>query len=129
MSDSKIRIALVGHCTPDAFAILAAINSMTPGVAIARINDQEGTVEAAKSTDLLLVNRALDGDFAAEDGIELIRALAGSHARTMLISNFHEAQTAAEAAGALPGFGKSAMYAESTKQRLRSALGIAVPTK
>jgi hypothetical protein len=40
----------------------------------------------------------------------------------VLISNFPEAQVAAEEAGALPGFGKKDVRAESAERSIRSAL-------
>jgi hypothetical protein len=44
----------------------------------------------------------------------------------MLVSNFPEAQAAALAAGALPGFGKKALGSATTPPLLRQAAGIAV---
>jgi hypothetical protein len=124
MSETPRRIVLVGHCGPDFFALRSAMASMLPGVVVERANDDAGTQLAAKEADLLLINRALDGDFAAGDGVALIRSLAGVRARLMLISNYAESQSEAERAGALPGFGKSAMYADRTGRILRAALGL-----
>ena len=39
----------------------------------------------------------------------------------LLVSNFEDAQAQAEAAGAMPGFGKSDLYHDDTTQRLKDA--------
>ena len=67
--------------------------------------------------------RALDGDFDAADGIELIsRFSARGAGRMMLISNYSDAQADAIKAGALPGFGKSELSTAKPRQLLASAL-------
>jgi hypothetical protein len=77
--------------------------------------------------DLLLVNRALDGDFAEPDGIALIRRLAASREgpapALMLISNYPEAQAQAVAAGAVAGFGKKELNTPRAAGCLRAAVG------
>jgi len=120
------RIVLVGHCGPDAFALRSAMQSIAPGAIVENATDEEGAYRAAIASDLLVVNRLLDGEFTSPSGIELIRdlSLRGVGARIMLVSNYREAQADAEAAGAVPGFGKRDMYAETTRQRVREALGL-----
>lgn len=73
---------------------------------------------------VLLVNRKLDGRFDAEDGIDLIRKRRESDSRRvwLLISNFEEAQAEAVAAGAHPGFGKTALNHPETAAVLESAV-------
>src|SRR5579862_2059901 len=115
MSDHPANILLVGHCIPDAYAIRSALTSMIPLAMIEFARDQAELHEKLPETDLLLINRALDGEFDTQDGVELIRTLAplaASKARIMLVSNLPDAQAAAEAAGALPGFGKRDLYAD-----------------
>ena len=58
------------------------------------------------------------------EGYELIRALKASHpnVRTMLVSNYADAQAAAVAAGALEGFGKSEIGSSKMKERLAAAI-------
>ena len=53
-------------------------------------------------------------------GIDLIQAMAdrGNTSPSMLVSNYAEAQQAAEAAGALPGFGKSQVADPETRRRI-----------
>jgi DNA-binding NarL/FixJ family response regulator len=89
------------------------------------LNDDEsvlGAIEAGAT--LLLVNRVLDGGFEGSEGVELIRAFKASHpdVRTMLISNYADAQASAQAAGALEGFGKSEIGSARMKQLLAEAV-------
>ena len=119
------QFILVGHCGPDAFMLRQTVQRAVPDAAIEMVNDA-GTLQGHLNTDtVLLVNRALDGAFATDNGVELIRGIAdGPEAPiAMLVSNFEDAQAQAEAAGASPGFGKSQLYDETTIQRLREAAG------
>lgn len=122
---AKKRIALVGHCGPDSYALRSAVGRFVPEADVVFARD-EATLEAeVQRADLLLVNRHLDGEFGEPSGIHLIQRLHGAgRARTMLVSNFSEAQAKAEAAGAAPGFGKREMNAEATREKLRGALGL-----
>lgn len=120
------RIVLVGHCGPDAFAIRSAMQSFAPGAIVESVSDDESAFTAALASDLLVVNRLLDGEFEVPSGVELIRQLGlrGVAARLMLVSNYRDAQDEAESAGAVPGFGKRDLYAESSRRRVRDALGL-----
>jgi len=117
---------LVGHCGPDAHLLKAAVSRAVPGSTIVMANEQAKLKTHLHRGVVLLVNRALDGAFDADDGVELIaEVLAGGDPPvTMLISNFDDAQERAVAAGARPGFGKSAVYAEKTKELLQGAAGL-----
>lgn len=119
------RIALVGHCGPDSFALQAAISSAVEGALIERVNDETGLRTALDTADLLLVNRVLDGAFASESGIELIRTIVAAEGAppAMLISNYADAQAEAEAAGAKPGFGKADMRSGAARDAVLHALG------
>jgi len=121
---APIRIALVGHCTPDAAMLRSMLARALPGSAIELVND-EPALRDAKHAGLLLVNRVLDGSFGAvQSGIELIRLLhadASFAGRTMLVSNYPEAQAEAEAVGSHPGFGKSDLYDPETIARVQTA--------
>jgi CheY-like chemotaxis protein len=74
--------------------------------------------------DLVLVNRLIFADNS--DGMELVRAVrADPELRAtpiMLVSNYPDAQAAAVAAGALPGFGKAALGTAETIARLAQVL-------
>ena len=118
-------IGLVGHCGPDAYMLRSAVKYAAAGSDVQMLNDQEAVDSAVEAgTSLLLINRVLDGGFEDEQGVELVRKLSKSHptVRTMLVSNFPEAQAAAVAAGALEGFGKSEIGTAKMKQRLAEAL-------
>lgn len=123
MADSaKPRIALVGHCGPDSYALRSAVRGAAPEASVEFVTDEKAAMEAAAAGALLLVNRVLDGDFKDDDGQTLIERILESGAKkVMLVSNFPDAQAAAERAGALPGFGKTTMNAEETRKRLREA--------
>jgi two-component system, chemotaxis family, chemotaxis protein CheY len=123
VSDSKV-VVLVGHCGPDSWALKSAVSAAVAGAKVEMVHDQAALEHILGSADLLLINRVLESGFSQENGIELVRELASrpGSPRTMLISNFSEAQVEAVAAGALPGFGKSAMYAAESKMRMQAAL-------
>jgi len=124
--DTAPRLALVGHCTPDAFALTSAIKGALPKAQIDRLDSHEGVAQAADEYDLLLVNRVLDGDFPDTSGIALIGALSAAGARTMLISNYPESIEQSVRAGAVPGFGKTDMRSDKAAEALRGALGMEV---
>lgn len=128
VSKRKPVVLLVGHCGPDASMLRAALRSALPDVSLESVNDGRRLEALVGSADLALVNRALDGEFEAADGIELIRKLGvnvgpGKGPVLMLVSNYPEAQAAASAAGAAPGFGKSDLYSPQTRAILLRALG------
>lgn len=74
--------------------------------------------------DLVLVNRKLDADYS--DGLEVVRAIKADRALAdtpvMLVSNYPDAQEAAVAAGAEPGFGKLELAQPATREKLRPFL-------
>lgn len=121
------RIALVGHCTPDAFALTSALKGMLGDCEIERINDTKSLTNALESTDLHLVNRVLDGSFGSDSGIALISDLAAQGHRTMLISNYPDAIEESVSAGAAQGFGKSDMRSDTAERALRAALNTQEP--
>lgn len=77
------------------------------------------------SYDLVLVNRVLDLD--GSPGLNLLVMLREEPTvqapPVMLVSNYPDAQAAAIAAGAEPGFGKSSLHSPATVELLRSYLG------
>lgn len=130
MNERSARIALVGHCGPDSFALRSAAGRAVPGAGIVFANDARAAEVEFEKADLLLVNRVLDGEFESVEGVGLIRALvsrpvrAGARrAAVMLVSNFAEAQKDAVAAGAGPGFGKKEMNSERVRGLIRAAVG------
>lgn len=130
MSQRAVRIALVGHCGPDSFALRSAAGRTVPGVRVVFANDARAVDTELGVSDLLLVNRVLDGEFESSEGVELIRELVarpaqngGRKAAVMLVSNFADAQQEAVAAGARPGFGKKEMNSERARELIRAAVG------
>ena len=117
-------VILVGHCGVDGPRLQREISSRIPGTDVVRVNstaDLERTL--GDGADLFLVNREPVG--FDEDGLDIIRDIRDPHptAKVMLVSDYPEAQEAAVQAGALPGFGKGEMGAESLTDTVRQALG------
>lgn len=119
------RIALVGHCGFDSGSLSRFAKDIAPDAEVVRVNDQASLDKVADANTLLLINRVLDGRFSAGgSGIDMIESIAKQDdaSPVMLISNYEESQQQAEAAGALPGFGKSQVGDPATKQRVIEAL-------
>jgi len=117
-------VMLVGHCGPDAIMLKTVVQRALPEANVELINDHDALDASLTGDVVLLVNRELDGDFrTGTGGIDLIRHLTESAttAPMLLVSNFEDAQAQAEAAGAMPGFGKSDLYHDDTTQRLKDA--------
>ncbi len=117
------RVLLVGHCGFDGPQIARAVRAACPEVEVKDVYSA-GEVEAAGADTLLLINRQLGYGFGADSGVELIAKLAAKPdaPACILISNYEDAQQAAVAAGARPGFGKSSLHDDRTRQRLREAI-------
>lgn len=123
-----ISILAVGHCGPDAWMLRAAVERVLDGPTSFEAIGDDKTLRARLARDetpvLLLMNRRLDGWFDAADGIELLQSVLDSgrsRVAAVLVSDLDDAQSAAEAAGAMPGFGKRALHAEATGHALRAA--------
>lgn len=116
-------IVLVGHCGPDVSMLRSALRSMLPEARIEVANTAADLARVGPASDLLLVNRVLDGDFGVAEGIQLLPAFATGPA-FMLVSDLPEAQEAAERAGARPGFGKRQLRGELMRSRVLAALGL-----
>jgi DNA-binding NarL/FixJ family response regulator len=120
------RIALVGHCGADASYLRVAVSRAVKDAVIVRV-DEQAELHALLdngSVDLVLMNRQLDWGFDTTEGVEIIRWLRDKHpaVRTMLVSNLSEAQQAAVAAGALPGFGKRQLGDSHVAELIRQAV-------
>ncbi len=121
------HVLSVGQCGFDHGSIAATLAKhfacdVTP---VATAAEAERRLAAGPPPDLVLVNRRFDAD--GDDGLALIRTLKQSPARAavpvMLVSNYAEDQTQAEAAGAAPGFGKAELARPETLDKLRPFLG------
>ena len=119
------KVVLVGHCGADSSYLRIAVASAGAGLAVGAADEQSALSAALENgVDLVLINRVLDWGFEDQEGIALISRLRQSHpqVKTMLVSNYAEAQAAAVAAGALPGFGKREIGTPRVKELLKSAL-------
>jgi DNA-binding NarL/FixJ family response regulator len=119
-------IVLVGHCGPDSSYLRLAASGAVKGATVVSADDESDlSRHIAAGADLLLVNRVLDYGFKETEGVALIARLRLSHpqVKTMLVSNYDDAQQAAVAAGALPGFGKREIGTSRVKQLIQQALG------
>lgn len=123
-TDKKTRISkviLVGHCGADTGSLTWFVGDAT-GLPVEGVNSAARLRKVMAPDTLLLVNRVLDGDFDADTGVALIGELAKetNPPPMMLVSNYTDAQAAAEKAGALPGFGKSQIGEKKLADRLRA---------
>ena len=126
MSDSiKKTIALVGHCGPDSSFLRMAISGAVPGAKVL-MADSESELDGVlgQTPDLLLFNRVMESGFEERDGVALLKRVkeAKPGQKVLMVSNFAETQTAAEEAGALPGFGKRDVGSAKAKQRIAEAV-------
>ncbi|MBV8780327.1 MAG: hypothetical protein JO353_02915 [Phycisphaerae bacterium] len=119
------KIALVGHCGPDSSYLRMAVSNAIKGSQVVMIDDEEHLQRIIKEgVDLLLLNRVLDFGFDIDTGVDLIRKLHAEHPqlKSMLISNYADAQKDALDAGALPGFGKREIGSPKVAKLLQAAL-------
>ena len=119
------KIALVGHCGPDSSYLRIAVSRAERDVQVLSVDDDSDLKRALdEGVDLLLLNRQLDYGFDEREGVDLIRKLRAKYpaVKTMLVSNYPDAQAAAVAEGALPGFGKREIGTPRVAELLRDAL-------
>jgi two-component system, chemotaxis family, chemotaxis protein CheY len=119
------KIALVGHCGPDATYLRLTVARAVKDAQIVMVDDQHDLNQLLEGgVDLLMFNRQLEYGFETDEGVEMIRRLkaANSAVKVMLVSNYPEAQQAATAAGAVPGFGKREIGSPHVSDLIRSAL-------
>jgi CheY-like chemotaxis protein len=119
------RVLDVGNCGPDHAAIRRLLGRFD--CEVLQADDARGALAALRAggVDLVLVNRKLDVDYS--DGMEVIRQIKADAAvaatPVMLITNYAEHQDAAEAIGALRGFGKLKFGKPETHDKLEAVLG------
>jgi CheY-like chemotaxis protein len=118
------RLLSVGQCGADHRKIIRTLQRFNVEIVPADTTDEALAHLRAGPFALVLVNRVYDADGAS--GLDLIRRIKGDEALrplpVMLVSNHDDAQQAAVQAGALPGFGKSALYGPLVTERLRPFL-------
>ena len=120
------KIALVGHCGPDSSFLRITVARAHRDVQVLMVDDDADLQRVLDDgVDLLLLNRQLDYGFDETEGVALIARIRANYpnAKTMLVSNYPDAQAAAVAAGALPGFGKRDLGTPRVAQLIRDALG------
>jgi CheY-like chemotaxis protein len=125
MSEKKPRVLDVGNCSYDHGSIRRLLEERFQAEVVQQ-HHRADAIQALKRGrfDLVLVNRVFDRD--GDDGMELIRTIKSDPALAetpvMLISNYEQYQKQAMEAGALPGFGKSALSSPETAERLDAVL-------
>jgi DNA-binding NarL/FixJ family response regulator len=122
------KVGLVGHCGADVSFLRMAVSSADRSIKVELADDADELNQLLDGgVDLVLFNRELGYGFEHDLGVDVIRALRSSHpqVKMMLVSNFADAQAAAVAAGALPGFGKREIGSKRVAQIIREALGLA----
>ena len=118
-------IALVGHCGPDSSYLRMVCMKAAHGGQILMADDQSELNDVLEQApDLILFNRELGYGFEDKLGADAIKRLRATHPnlKTMLVSNYPDAQAAAVANGALPGFGKREIGSPKVIDLLKSAL-------
>jgi DNA-binding NarL/FixJ family response regulator len=119
------KIALVGHCGPDSSYLRMTVAKAGRDIKVTSADDDAELKQLLDDgVDLLLLNRELDYGFDEREGVALIRKLrtAYPNVKTMLVSNYPDAQQAAVQAGALPGFGKRELSSPRVLELIRAAL-------
>jgi CheY-like chemotaxis protein len=119
------KVVLVGHCGPDSSFLRIAVSRVGKDVQVLSADDGKELNRVLEAgVDLLLLNRQLDYGFDDDEGIAVIRKLRPSYpdVKMMLVSNYAEAQAAAVAEGALPGFGKRELGTPRVAELIREAL-------
>jgi len=120
------RVLSVGQCGFDGPHIERILTEhFDADVETACNTKQASNIVREKTFDLVLVNRIFDGN--GESGLELIKWLRSNKETqgtpVMLVSNYADAQTSAVQLGAKPGFGKNALNAPQTLERIAAVLG------
>lgn len=115
----------VGNCGPDHYAIRQLLEEHFDVVV-----EQAHVLQDALSRlrerpfDLVTVNRVMDRD--GSYGIEIIKAIKAdpdlANLPVMMITNLEHHQAEAQEAGAIPGFGKRALFSPDTVELFRGYL-------
>ncbi|NQU23653.1 MAG: hypothetical protein HQ567_20410 [Candidatus Nealsonbacteria bacterium] len=115
------KVLGVGNCSFDHGTIETLILANFDAVVVAvSLKDEALEKLRAGPFDLVLVNRRLAND--ASEGMALIEQIKAdpqlAATPVMLLSNYDDAQQAAVAAGAEPGFGKAQLALPETLEKL-----------
>jgi CheY-like chemotaxis protein len=120
------QVLNVGQCGPDHVRISRMLREhFDVDVVMAETHDEAMTRLRQESFDLVLLNRIYDA--TGSQGMDTLRALKSDEATreipVMIVSNYEDAQEAAVAEGAVPGFGKASLDDPRTAARLQEVLG------
>ncbi|MEN1680896.1 MAG: response regulator [Planctomycetota bacterium] len=119
------RVLDIGNCGPDHASITRFMTAHFD-CEVEQANKADDAIAKleAGNFDLAVVNRKLDIDYS--DGIEVIKQIKANPATSgvpvMLITNYPEHQDAAEAEGAVRGFGKLEFDKPEIVDRVRAVL-------
>jgi DNA-binding NarL/FixJ family response regulator len=126
MSMAK-TVILAGHCGPDSSYLKMTIKKALGDVQIVAADDSQELTRALEKhePDLILFNRELGHGFDPGTGVETVRLLHRTHPnlKMLVVTNYPDVQSEAEAAGAQPGFGKNELGSHRVLQVLRDAVG------
>jgi CheY-like chemotaxis protein len=121
------KVLLVGHCGPDSSFLRQTVRKALPGAEILSADDGRELTKSLETggIDLVLFNRELGYGYEPDTGVEAIRTLRATFpdVKMMLVTNYDDVQRQAEAAGAVPGFGKKELGTPRVLELLRSTLG------
>jgi choline dehydrogenase-like flavoprotein len=126
------KIALVGHCGPDSSYLRMVCAKAAKDVQVLMADDQSELDDVlGQGVDLVLFNRELGYGFQDKMGVDAIRRLRALSPglKMMLVSNYADAQAAAVANGALPGFGKREIGSPRVVELLKEAVSGAATTQ
>ena len=121
----NVKIALIGHCGPDSSYLRMICGQAARGAQVLMADDDSELQNVlGQDVDLLLFNRELGYGFTHKMGVDAIKHLRGlnPNLKMMLVSNYADAQAAAVANGALPGFGKREIGSPRVIEVLKAAL-------
>ena len=120
------KIVLVGHCGPDSSYLRMTVTKAAGSDAKILMADDDSELKDAleQGADLILFNRELGYGFQDKMGVDAIKRLRTTHpaVKSMLVSNYADAQAQALANGALPGFGKREIGSPRVLEVIRAAL-------
>lgn len=119
------RVLSIGNCGYDHGNISSLLHKHFGAEVDAAGSAAEALATLEKEKyDLVLVNRVFDAD--GDSGIKLIKKLKTDNKLqtipVMLVSNYPDAQTEAEAAGAVAGFGKNQLGRPQLVEQLKPFL-------
>lgn len=121
------RVLSVGNCGADEMSLRQYFRRHFQAD-LQAVDDGAAALEFLRSArpDLVLVNRLMD--LTGDSGLDVIASIKAvpqwDDVPVMLISNYQDWQAKAEAAGALPGFGKAQLGSQETAARIAAALGL-----